>query len=71
MENPICSSRISADNKTVREECVFYIVREPALPAAGKSLSPTTLPSWQIRFRYQDGPRDCESVAVDAKEEKM
>ncbi len=61
----------TGDNKSVREECVFYIVREPALPADGKSLALTTLPSWQIRFRYQDGPRDCEAVAVDAKEEKI
>lgn len=61
----------TGDNNAVRDACVFHIVREPALPAEGKSLSLTTLPAWQIRFRYEGGPRDCESVAVDAAAEKI
>lgn len=61
----------TGDNASRRESCVLHIVREPELPAAGKALAATMPPSWSIRFRYEDGPRDCESVAVDAKAEKI
>lgn len=61
----------TGDNASKREECVLYIVEEPALPAAGKLLQGTLGPAWTIRFRYEDGPRDCEAVAVDEKAEKI
>lgn len=55
----------TGDNNSSREECTLYIVEEPKLPSAGVRLTGTAKPSWVIRFRYEDGPRDCESVAVD------
>lgn len=56
----------TGDNEAKRETCSLLIVREPELPAAGKSLDARARTAWEIRFRYEDGPRDCESVAVDA-----
>ena len=54
----------TGDNGAVRPSCTFYIVREPALPAAGKSLDLTLPPAWRIDFQYEGGPRDCESAAA-------
>jgi hypothetical protein len=61
----------TGDNNARRKSCKLYIIREPRLPAPGKTLAGTGQPSWQIEFTYQDGPRDCESVAVDAKAGKI
>ena len=61
----------TGDNTSTRPECLLHIVAEPAPPAAGKKLDDTVSPAWTIRFRYEDGPRDCESVAVDEKAGKI
>ena len=50
------------DNRRRRKECTLMIFPEPKPDA-------TTIPRKairQLRFRYADGPRDCESVSVDA-----
>jgi hypothetical protein len=55
----------TGDNGGKREDCALLVVREPREKerAAGRTLD---LPvAWTLRFRYEDGPRDCESVAVD------
>ncbi len=59
------------DNAGLRAECLLHIVPEPALPEPGKRLEGRTVPAWTIRYRYEDGPRDCESVAVDEKAGKI
>jgi hypothetical protein len=56
----------TGDNTTQRDFCTLFIVREPALPSSDQRLDAQATPSWQIRFRYENGPRDCEAVAVDA-----
>lgn len=61
----------TGDNGARRDTCVFYIVREPKLPAAGQTLDVTLTPAWRIDFRYEQGPRDCEAVSVDAAAEKI
>lgn len=61
----------TGDNSSQRDSCTLHILREPTLPAPGKILGATALPAWQIQFRYEDGPRDCEAVAVDAKAGKI
>jgi hypothetical protein len=61
----------TGDNNSKRDSCVIYVLREPAIPPAGKDLDLTVSPVWQIQFRYEDGPRDCESVAVDPKAGKI
>lgn len=59
------------DNASKRSSCTLYIVHEPTLPADGKSVSGEIPIAWEISFSYEDGPRDCEAVAVDAKGGKI
>jgi hypothetical protein len=61
----------TGDNGSKREDCTLYIVAEPRLAAKGAMLEGSVKPAWEIRFRYWDGPRDCESVAVDVKAAKI
>jgi hypothetical protein len=61
----------TGDNGSARETCTIYIVREPKLPAEGETLSGKAPILWQITFTYEDGPRDCESVAVDVENAKV
>lgn len=51
------------DNKARRSDCVLYAVKEPLVKA--KKTPDSLAVQWQMRFRYENGPRDCEAVAVD------
>ena len=53
------------DNFSQREFCKIYVVKEPAVDPSKNGFNKTATIAWQIRFRYEDGPRDCEAVAVD------
>ncbi len=53
------------DNGAKRKSCMLYVMREPTLPKVGKILDGKAVPAWQIEFRYEDGPRDCEAIGVD------
>lgn len=54
------------DNAAQRKTYALYIVEEPLLRAGRK---PGRLRVEQkIEFRYEDGPHNCESVGIDAKE---
>lgn len=46
------------DNKAVRGSVTLYAVPEPAPEATRVEVA------WTLRFRYADGPRDAEAVAV-------
>jgi len=48
----------TGDNFAIRTFPTLYAVRDP-----GRSGVPVLL--WRLDFRYPDGPRDCEAVAVD------
>jgi hypothetical protein len=52
----------TGDNGGIRETLDLYVVEEPRAPREGQ----TVQPAWTIRFRWPDGARDCEAVAVDA-----
>ncbi len=54
------------DNGAVRPFLTLYVIDEPALPAGNAAASLVVLRSLQVL--YPDGPRDCESVAVDPSE---
>jgi len=56
----------TGDNDAKRGIVQVYIVAEPKL-AKKDTLDIEIKPEWTIRFRYEDGPRDCEGVAVDAE----
>lgn len=53
------------DNYGQRNFCTIYVVKEPAIDRSNRNFGKTATIAWQIRFQYEDGPRDCESVAVD------
>jgi hypothetical protein len=57
----------TGDNGNHRTDCALYIVAEPD-PADLSPVheTPATI-AWKIPVRYLDGPRDVESVAVDAR----
>lgn len=50
----------TGDNDAHRNDISLQIVPEPIQPKGHVQ------PAWQIRFRFPEGPHDCESVAVDA-----
>lgn len=51
----------TGDNGGLRHSLQLHVVEEPATLADA-----TVKPAWSIAFRWPDGPRDCEAVAVDA-----
>ncbi len=59
------------DNDAARKTSTLQILREPTLPAEGKNLDAVSQVAWKIEFRFEGGPRDCESVAVDTAAEKI
>lgn len=61
----------TGDNNSVRNDCVLYVVKEPSMPKEGALLDGELKVEWKIPFTFEDGPRDCESVAVDAKARKV
>lgn len=52
------------DNRAMRQEVQLHVVPEPQ-PGADGHVSGTVVPAWSLRLRFEDGPRDCEGVAVD------
>jgi hypothetical protein len=56
-------------NNEVRHELMtLYVVSEPDLARDDRVSSE---PDWRIDFRYPDGPRDAEAVAVDTAEGRV
>lgn len=53
----------TGDNGGLRRTLQLHVVREPEKLVDGGTLRP----AWSIAFRWPDGPRDCEAVAVDPK----
>lgn len=56
------------DNDSRRKKLSLYVVAEPDLTEDDKVRAE---PAWRIDFRYPDGPRDAEAVAVDAANERV
>jgi len=50
----------TGDNGGIRKELVLHVVEEPT------DLDQPATVAWSLRFRWPDGPRDCEAAAVDA-----
>lgn len=51
----------TGDNGGLRRDLVLHVFEEPTDLASPPKLA------WSLRFRWPDGPRDCEAVAVDPK----
>jgi hypothetical protein len=52
----------TGDNIGLRKTLSFVVVEEPAALSEGMRIRP----AWTVQFRWPDGARDCEAVAVDA-----
>jgi hypothetical protein len=59
------------DNWEQRQTVTLYVVKEPAITAGGIDNGRVATIAWQIRFTYEDGPLDCEAVAVDAARQRV
>jgi hypothetical protein len=59
------------DNNSARDSCSIYIVPEPRLRPGGRGREASVKPLQTIRFRYEDGPHNCESVAIDPGSRKI
>ncbi len=52
----------TGDNGGLRRTLLLHVLAEPGALTDGATLKP----AWSIAFRWPDGARDCEAVAVDA-----
>jgi len=59
------------DNKAKRKHVTLYVIKEPKPKHLSKKDTYKVKPAWRLRFTYEDGARDCESVAVDVKNDKI
>ncbi len=55
------------DNQRRRAQCAIYVLPEPAKPSQDTSIDQVET----IKFRYADGPRDCEAVAFDPRDRQF
>ena len=52
------------DNGSIRDDTVLYLLPEPAL-SLGPNVEKISAPATRtLKFSFEDGPRDCEGVAV-------
>lgn len=59
------------DNAARRKACFLHFIEEPEIKITPGLSSLSVKPSWSITYTYEDGPRDCESVAVDIINERV
>jgi hypothetical protein len=59
------------DNFAKRSKCFLHFIEEPDIKSIKENSPLEIKPSWSITFTYEDGPRDCESVAVDTVSGKI
>jgi hypothetical protein len=52
----------TGDNGGIRSSLTLHVIEEPAKPKDGDRVPL----AWTIEFKWPDGARDCEAVAVDA-----
>jgi hypothetical protein len=55
----------TGDNDAKRGSVRLHVIEEPARDRLSATDELTVKPAWTVRVRYEDGPRDCEAVAVD------
>jgi hypothetical protein len=58
----------AGDNDAKRASVLLHVVEEPAASQLNPDRETQATPAYSLRIRYEDGPRDCEGVAVDAIE---
>ena len=53
------------DNQCHHKAYTLYLVPEPPVDPARRAVQAATEPAVAIEFRYEDGPHNCEAVAID------
>lgn len=56
------------DNGAIRKTVRLHLVAEPPAAALSPAGPVSVNPAFSLTVRYEDGPRDCEGVAVDPQE---
>lgn len=54
------------DNQSARRLLTLYVVPEPEASKLNPREERSIKPAWTLPFVYEDGPKDCEAVAVDS-----
>ena len=65
----ICIADVG-DNNAVRDDCQLYVFPEPKLDLPGKdepAVTEEVSNVVKLNFKYSDGPRNCEAIAVHPK----
>jgi hypothetical protein len=55
----------AGDNFSWRRDVELLVIEEPPLEGERFPRGATARVAWRLRFRFEDGPRDCEAMAVD------
>ena len=58
----------TGDNGGNRRNCALHVIAEPEASELDPQRELSVSISWSIPVRYENGPHDCESVAVDVRE---
>jgi hypothetical protein len=58
----------TGDNYAKHEKSALFVIAEPDASQLSPARELGLLPAYTINFVYEDGPRDCEAVAVDPRE---
>lgn len=61
----------TGDNDAKRSSVRVHFVEEPAADRLAGATMLAERPAATLRIRYEDGPRDCESVAIDTRERTL
>ncbi len=67
-EKPYLLCADTGDNARRRKTATVYLVEEPALGKDGEPPRGAVGAAQAIHFTYEDGPQNCEAVAIDATE---
>ena len=59
------------DNAEIRSEYNIYVIQEPVITERKEPAGQSVAWEYRIRFTYEDGSRDCESVAVDLQGQQI
>ena len=59
------------DNKALRPFVSLWFIKEPAFEGERVGAGRSTRVEWGLHYRYEDGPRDCESLAIDERGKRI
>lgn len=59
------------DNKAKRDKLTLHFIKEPKAKDLAEEGTLSIKPKWSLEYTYEDGARDCESVAVDLANERI